>query len=862
MSKSLAAAFGDQRHFIVYRKADKTPVNPLHADPSAPAANSNAQDPATHLILPYAMSYQASLGDGFGVGIVITEGSQLFAIDLDGCITPAGILTQPAHTIVQQYRGLGAYIERSMSGRGVHIIGSYAGPAPEHVCKNTKLHFELYSKARYIALTGNPLEGAELGNTRADCSALLPATVQEYFAPDVAAGPAAGWTTEYDPACTIVGTVDERIAQALKMRSMGAKLGNGKATFADCWNCNMEVLSKTWPGNDGKDYDASSADQSMFNGLAFVLGNNCEAMERVALEHPDCKLRREKWNREDYLRATILKACALPKKWKPRRDAPAAAPGNAAPPPTAAPTPAPDLDGRINIYLEGGQLDIYAELCERTLGEGQHVYSRGGGLVRLGRAAELPNVKTQDGITTDARGVKRAAAQLVSVEATPAWLTRKLMKLARFYVWGGDKKGWLPEDCPGKLVLNITGQKLWPDVRPLIAIATTPFLRSDMSVCEQPGYDEATGIYYQPSATFPRIIEKPTRADALAALARLQYPFAEFPYTSQAGRTVVLAHVMTLVVRPSFVTSPIFMYPAPMQGTGKTLLARVLTILAFGIAAAERPWAEKEELRKVLMSILVAGDVAVLFDNVPDGTKIRAAELARFVTSPTYSDRILGKSENQTFPNRTVVSLGGNNISAVGDMARRTLVAELDADAETALGRDFTIKDLPAYVLEHRAQLVVDVLTIIRAYHQAGRPESRRPTESFEQWSQLIRDPLIWLGMDDPIATQEAGTDDELAPLKAAFSAMAEATVGTDRIFTTSQLGGIVSNSGPSFASGSASLRSILMDAKCSEPNNSKELGYWLRGVKGRVAGDWKLISSKGAHGGVAGWQLVDRKKK
>ena len=364
MSKSLAAAFGDQRHFIIYRKADKTPVDPLHADPSSPAANSNAQDPATHLILPYAMSYQASLGAGFGVGIVITEGSQLFAIDLDGCITPAGILTQPAHTIVQQYRGLGAYVERSMSGRGVHIIGSYAGPAPDHVCKNTKLHFELYSKARYIALTGDPLEGAELGNTRADCTSALWSTVREHFQLEASDGPAAGWTTEYDPACTIVGTVDERIAQALKMRSMGAKLGNGKATFADCWNCNTEVLSKTWPGNDGKDYDASSADQSMFNGLAFVLGNNCEAMERVALEHPDCKLRREKWAREDYMRSTILKAVALPKKWKARRATLAAGPTPAAAGSTAPPPPPPAQNATRDIDIAAAEEDLPAVEAE------------------------------------------------------------------------------------------------------------------------------------------------------------------------------------------------------------------------------------------------------------------------------------------------------------------------------------------------------------------------------------------------------------------------------------------------------------------------------------------------------------------
>jgi hypothetical protein len=862
MSKSLAEAFGNQRNqFIIYRAADKVPVDPVTLQ------NSNAQDASTHMGLANAYGWLAALGEGFGVGIVITEGSQLFAIDLDGCFA-GGVLTPTTHAIVQQYRKLGAYIEVSMSGRGVHIIGSYAGPAPPHECKNAAHHFEMYTRARYIALTGNPVGGDELGSVSADCTAAVWATAHEYFRPGPTQADAGNWSTEDDPACTITGTDAERLALALKTRSMAVKFGSGtKATFRQLWEADADALGKAFPGNNGQPYDASSADQALCNHAAYWWGNNCE---RILTVIQGSALKRDKWERQDYIRGTILKACALPKVWKGRRDSPPppvpVVPGNPTlPTPTPPPPPAlgaippadTGADERLDIYLEGGQLDIYAELCEKMLGAGQHVYSRGGGLVRLGRAAELPSVKTVDGITTDVRGVKRAAAQLVPVEATHGWLVRKLMKLAKFHIY--TKQGYERADCPSTLVGNITDQKLWPDVAPLIAIATTPFLRPDMSVCDTPGYDAATGIYYQPSATFPPIIEKPSRDDALQALARLRLPFAEFPYATEAGKTVVIAHAMTLVVRPSFDTSPVFMYPAPIQGTGKTLIVRVISILALGNAAAERPWAEKEELRKVLMSILVAGDVAVLLDNVPDGTKIHSAELARFVTSPTYADRILGRSENKTFPNRTTVSITGNNISGVGDMARRALVAELDADAESALGRPFTIKDLPAYILEHRAQLVVDVLTIIRAYHVAGRPNSKRPTESFEQWSQLIRDPLIWLGMVDPIETQETGTDDTLAPLKAAFAAMAEATAGSGHTFTATQLAGIVT--APSFGPNVGTLRAILLEAKCSEPADPVKLGYWLRGFKGRVAGDWKLIQSKTAHGGGACWQLVERKK-
>jgi hypothetical protein len=152
-----------------------------------------------------------------------------------------------------------------------------------------------------------------------DVTAQLWATAFSYFRKAATDTPVE-WTTIDDPACTITGSDDERIAYGLKMKSMAAKLGSGKATFADLWNCNIEILARTWPGNDGNVYDASSADQALANGLAYLFANNGDTVLRVMLEHPGCQLRREKWNRPDYLRGrTIPKALALVKRWPAKR---------------------------------------------------------------------------------------------------------------------------------------------------------------------------------------------------------------------------------------------------------------------------------------------------------------------------------------------------------------------------------------------------------------------------------------------------------------------------------------------------------------------------------------------------------------
>ena len=55
-----------------------------------------------------------------------------------------------------------------------------------------------------------------------------------------------------------------------------------------------------------------------------------------------------------------------------------------------------------------------------------------------------------------------------------------------------------------------------------------------------------------------------------------------------------------------------------------------------------------------------------------------------------------------------------------------------------------------------RATYVRAALTILRAYIVAGRPkQKRKPLGSYEEWSRLIRDALLWLGEPDPVATME-----------------------------------------------------------------------------------------------------------
>jgi putative DNA primase/helicase len=500
-------------------------------------------------------------------------------------------------------------------------------------------------------------------------------------------------------------------------------------------------------------------------------------------------------------------------------------------------------DMRPVVSLDGGELHKNAAQCEANLAD--ELYVRDRQLVRIGGAKEV--APERDGV------VRRDDSQAAIIPATPEYLRRRLNERVRFRKYRHREKsyGWV--DCPRDLPLNIAGQGDWPTFRRLDAIARAPYVRSNGSICETPGYDENSRVFYQPNAEFPSIPNNPTRDDAAYALGVLLRPFEEFPFATEPARSGFVAHILTEVVRAAIGTSPIFFYTAPTPGTGKTLLSEMPSRIVHGGGPALRPWVEGEELRKNLFSSLLAGDRTIGFDNLPNGAKVRSSVLCSFATAETYSDRKLGASEAPSLPNRSVVFLTGNNLTPVGDLARRSIVIRLDADTTNLRDRRFLITDLRAYVAAHRPDLLVAALTIIGAYVASGEMSGEPPLPSFEEWSRFVREPMRWLGLADPVETQDDEADDEVAPLIEAFALIA-AAVG-EREFTASDL---VQMCDPLLATDGEknALAAALEAAGCSDPTGAIRVGYWLREKRDRIAGGWKLVRGSETRGAGHKWRL------
>lgn len=308
---SILDALSTRRQFILYRALPPGADGKIVKRPTSPGGFSiNAHDPDAWLLPHEALELsqrwnlqRAPDVLSYGVGIVIYAGCGLFALDLDHCRDGAGWLP---HVSAFMARFPGAAIEASVSGNGLHIIGSCAGELPKHGVNNVGYRMQMYTEARFIALTGIYASGSPL----TDLTRELHAFLGQYFPPH--ADRDGEWTDT--PADTWRGPADdaELIQRALRSRSVGAMFGSG-ASFADLWHATPEVLERAYPPQTaGQVYDNSAADIALANHLAWWTGGNCERIEAImrlsALERP-------KWDREGYLRGTILGACAGRHEW-------------------------------------------------------------------------------------------------------------------------------------------------------------------------------------------------------------------------------------------------------------------------------------------------------------------------------------------------------------------------------------------------------------------------------------------------------------------------------------------------------------------------------------------------------------------
>ncbi|MEI6618614.1 MAG: hypothetical protein WCO17_05800 [Betaproteobacteria bacterium] len=428
--------------------------------------------------------------------------------------------------------------------------------------------------------------------------------------------------------------------------------------------------------------------------------------------------------------------------------------------------------------------------------------------------------------------------------------------LTQFYLWKKLPDGsaeMVLKDPPAPICKNVLSIGSQRELKKLSSVISAPTLRPDGTVLNFPGYDQATQLLFDSVGIPQRVALHPTHQQTITALDQLWLPFSDFPFCGPLDRAVHLAALLTTAVRASLPSSPGFAYDAPVQGSGKTLLARCVGVLVQGADPSVWPHTagrDDEEIRKRLFTVLRTGARILIWDNVVGS--FDSAAMASCMTSPTLTDRILGQSASSTVPNRMMVILTGNNISLQGEMPRRILISRIDPKSEKPFARSFEL-DPYKYCYDHRQSMIVAALTLIRAYliHGCSTVVSGS-LASFEDWDAWVRRTVIYANelkpgmfgdvMEAVKANQAADPDREaLISVLAAW----EELYGSRSITVAELLLGLKDL-------GNSDEKEKLFDALESLTNQSKRLmtaksvGRFLGYRRGRIAGGLVLeVGSK-----------------
>lgn len=495
---------------------------------------------------------------------------------------------------------------------------------------------------------------------------------------------------------------------------------------------------------------------------------------------------------------------------------------------------------RARILVQPGLVHLAATEAELALINAEApIYSRAGQLVRP-VVDELP---AADGGVT-----KIARLRTVTAEALVDHLSR-VADFAKFLASGKPKR-IDPPLAIAKTILARDGE--WSFQR-LAGVLTTPTIRPDGSLLIDPGFDPPTRILMRDPPPMPALPEKPTRRQAERALADIEKLLTGFPFNDEASRAVAISAILTTVARGGMACAPLHAMTAPAPGTGKSFLVDIAAAILTGqrapvIAAGHNG----EELEKRLGAALLSGQPLISIDNV--NGRLSGDALAQLIERPVVEIRPLGSSALVRVESRATVFGNGNNLQLVGDMTRRSLLCSMDSGLERPELRQFSFDPFRA-VLAARGQYIAAALTVVRGYIAAGSPDPCPRLASFEQWSDLVRSAIVWLGRADPVKTMETARadDPEQAARTAIFVALHE-TFGNASWIVSDAMKLIADPAEPDH---NADLERAFTDISGARGPTGKLIGHWLARNKGRVVEGLRLLDEPDLHRKQKKWRII-----
>jgi hypothetical protein len=178
------------------------------------------------------------------------------------------------------------------------------------------------------------------------------------------------------------------------------------------------------------------------------------------------------------------------------------------------------------------------------------------------------------------------------------------------------------------------------------------------------------------------------------------------------------------------------------------MLNNLVGIIATGrtmsVMAADR---DDKEMRKTITAAVVAGDALVALDNATGPFGCPSLNTA-LTGEGLWEDRLLGTNTQVKLPMKIVFSATANNPIVDDETFRRHLPIVLYTEEEFPEDKEgFKYPNIIQHTHEHRGMYLSALLTILRGYCAAGRPDMNlAPWGSFEVWSGVVRNAVVWAG--------------------------------------------------------------------------------------------------------------------
>lgn len=482
------------------------------------------------------------------------------------------------------------------------------------------------------------------------------------------------------------------------------------------------------------------------------------------------------------------------------------------------------------IRCVSGEMHKIVEIAQKQLALSKKHYQRGGQIVSV--------------ITDPA--TKETSIKCVSQQS----LTLALSAVAQWENPTSDGK-WKKIDPPPRIVSALHDSIEYEHMPILNGIAHQPYLGSALTIVQSSGYDADTGVFGSfDSKKFP-LIEKPTIGDASDALALIIELLSEFSFADEVDKAAAVSAILTATIRPSLNLAPMYHVRAPQISSGKSFLCQIIGAFASARRGAPTSFPhDDEECRKLLLSELLRSPAVIEFDNLTSDLMAHNS-LCTALTSEFLTERILGVSKSATVSTRTLFLSSGNNVSPVKDMMRRCITINLDPACESPTTRIYKKPNILTNLISEREKYVSASLTIVQAWLQSQRPKTDcKALSSFSEWSDLCRQPLLWLGLPDPATSlfQAMVDDPERDTLGKVLHAWHNIFQSTPKMIRDVIRDVELHDNDE--------LREIFYDIASERHEiNRRILGHWIKRNSNRIVNGFRFIPAGGSRSAAA-WRV------